>query len=157
MDTGGCFPGVRAAVSWSWPQNSILWQGQEWWSYTSTPPYVFMVWRLLTYLLTYGDEPFLRSCQLCSHSRTSQHFREPEGSSSCSQEPSTGPYPEPDRSSPYPSYLFKIYFNIVHPPTSWSSWWSLSFSLSHQYSICTPLLPIHAICPAHLILSWRGA
>jgi hypothetical protein len=54
-----------------------------------------------TYLLTYGAEPFLRSCQLCSHSGTSQHFKEPEGSSPCSQDPSTGPYPELDRSSPY--------------------------------------------------------
>jgi hypothetical protein len=26
---------------------------------------------------------------------------EPEGSLLCSQEPSTGPYPQPDRSSPY--------------------------------------------------------
>jgi hypothetical protein len=26
---------------------------------------------------------------------------EPEGSLSCSQEPSTGPYPEPDQASPY--------------------------------------------------------
>jgi hypothetical protein len=49
---------------------------------------------LLTYLLTYGAEPFLRSHQLCSHSRTSQHFMEPEVSSPCSQEPSSGPYPE---------------------------------------------------------------
>jgi hypothetical protein len=51
------------------------------------------------YLLTYGAEPFLRSCQMCSHSGTSQRFKEPECSSPCSQEPSTGPYPEPDRSS----------------------------------------------------------
>jgi hypothetical protein len=50
--------------------------------------------------LTYGADPFLRSCQLCSHSRTSQHFMEPEGSLWCSQELSTAPYPEPDRSSP---------------------------------------------------------
>jgi hypothetical protein len=54
-----------------------------------------------TYLLTYGAESFLRSCQLCSHSRTSQHFTEPESSLPCSQVPSIGPYPEPDRSSPH--------------------------------------------------------
>jgi hypothetical protein len=34
---------------------------------------------MLTYLLTYGAERFLRTHQLCSHSRTSQHFVEPEG------------------------------------------------------------------------------
>jgi hypothetical protein len=49
--------------------------------------------------------------------------KEPEGSSPCSQEPSTGPYPEPVRSRPYHPILSlsKIHFNIVHPPTSWSS------------------------------------
>jgi hypothetical protein len=31
-----------------------------------------------------------------------------------------------------PSYLSKIHFYIVHPSTSWSSQWSLSFWLSHQ-------------------------
>jgi hypothetical protein len=51
------------------------------------------------YLLTYGAEPSLRSRKLCSHSRTSQHFMEPEGSLPCSQEPSIGPYPEPDLST----------------------------------------------------------
>jgi hypothetical protein len=61
----------------------------------STKCFVF-----ICYLLTYVAEPFLRSCQLCSHSRTSQHFMEPENSSPCSQEPSTNPYPEPDRSIP---------------------------------------------------------
>jgi hypothetical protein len=34
-----------------------------------------------------------------------------------------------------PSYLSKIHFNIVHPPTSWSSQWSPSFWFSHQYPL----------------------
>jgi hypothetical protein len=50
-----------------------------------------------------------------------------------------------------PSYFSQINFNIVHPPTSWSSHSSLSFWISHQYPICI-LLPIRATCTAHLIL-----
>jgi hypothetical protein len=36
-----------------------------------------------TYLFTHGAEPFMRSRQMCSHLRTSQHFMESEGSLSC--------------------------------------------------------------------------
>jgi hypothetical protein len=51
--------------------------------------------------LTHGAEPYLRSRQLSSYSRTSKNFMEPEGLLPCSQKPSTGPYLEPDRSNPY--------------------------------------------------------
>jgi hypothetical protein len=57
--------------------------------------------RVNKYILTHGAEASLRSCQLCSHSRTSQRFMEPEGSLPPSQEPSTGPYPQPDWSNPH--------------------------------------------------------
>jgi hypothetical protein len=77
---------------------------------------------------------------------------EPEDSLERSEEHSNGPYPEPDWYRPYQLNLSKIHFNIVHPPMSWSSQGTLSFSLSHRYPICIPLLPIRATCPAHLIL-----
>jgi hypothetical protein len=62
----------------------------------------------VVYSLTHGTQPFFRSRQLCSHSRTSQHFMEPEGSLPSSEEPSTGPYPETNKSNPqHASYLSK--------------------------------------------------
>jgi hypothetical protein len=55
----------------------IRWSPNEWPSVCREIP---VFWTSNTYLLIYGAEPFLRSCQLCSPSGTSQHFMEPEGS-----------------------------------------------------------------------------
>jgi hypothetical protein len=43
----------------------------------------------------------------------------------------------------------KEHFNIVHPPTSRSSQWSLSFCFSHQYPICIVYLYIHSHIRLH--------
>ena len=57
---------------------------------------------ILTYLLTcllHGAESFLRSQLVCSQSRNSPHFMEPEGSLPHSQASATCPYPWPTQSS----------------------------------------------------------
>jgi hypothetical protein len=49
---------------------------------------------------------------------------EPESSLLSSQEPYTDPYLEPDQTSPHhPILSYKSHFNIIHPPTFWSSNW----------------------------------
>jgi hypothetical protein len=53
-----------------------------------------------------------------------------------------------------PSYLSKIHFNIVHPRTSSSSQWSLSFWVSHLYPICIPLLHHSCYMPRPYHPSW---
>jgi hypothetical protein len=49
----------------------------------------------------HGVESFLRSLESLSYSRIYQHFMEPEGLLTRSQQPATYPYPDPDQSSPY--------------------------------------------------------
>jgi hypothetical protein len=53
-------------------------------------------------ILTQGNRVFLKTRQMLNYSRISQHFLESEGS----QEPCTGPYPQPDESIPYHPLLF---------------------------------------------------
>jgi hypothetical protein len=54
----------------------------------------------MSYLLTYGAEPSWEAANCAAIQKILSNFKEPEGSSPCSQEPSTGPYPEPVQSSP---------------------------------------------------------
>jgi hypothetical protein len=54
----------------------------------------------ITYLLT-ELSPSREAANCAAIQEIPSNFKEPEGSSPCSQEPSTGPYPEPVRSSPY--------------------------------------------------------
>jgi hypothetical protein len=80
---------------------------------------------------------------------------EPEGSISCPQEPSTGPYPEPYQSNPLhsiPSYISKIHFNIVHPLRFGLP--SVLFQSGFPTNVLHAFLfsPIRATCSAHLIL-----
>jgi hypothetical protein len=61
---------------------------------------LFGIFQFFTHWL-HGAEHFLRSHQSRSYSRIYEHFMKPEGLLLFSQEPFTGPYPEPDQSSRY--------------------------------------------------------
>jgi hypothetical protein len=69
-------------------------------NHLSTTYWLYLVTKHLPNQL-HGAEPLLRRPKMCSYSRISKHFMELEDSLLCSQEPSTGPYPEPDQFSPY--------------------------------------------------------
>jgi hypothetical protein len=53
----------KVARAWSWPLTFTYSRGQEWWRYTSTPPYVFLAWCIIkhrdnltfTFILRKGD------------------------------------------------------------------------------------------------------
>jgi hypothetical protein len=79
--TSFCFA-VKQKVSWNWSfrvRPCPAWQrrastcGRALLPHADKHVFVFNNY-LLTYLLMYGAETFLRSCQLCSHSGNSQQF-----------------------------------------------------------------------------------
>jgi len=78
---------------------------------------------------------------------------EHKGSLPHSQMPANCPYPEPDRSSPCPTFDFlKIHLNIILPSTPGSPTWSPSLRFPHQTPVYAFPLSICATCPAPLIL-----
>jgi hypothetical protein len=77
---------------------------------------------------------------------------EHEGLLLYSQNPATGPYPEPaDSSSSIDPYLPKVRLNVILPPTPRSSPWPLAFGPPNQNPVNTSPLPhaCHMSRPPH--------
>ena len=109
---------------------------------------------LVNYLLTHSTErsPSWEANRFSASQEIPHILWNPEGSLPHSQVPATCPYPEPARSSPYPtSHLLKIHLNIILPSTPGSPKWFFPSGFPTK-PLYTPLIsPIRATCPAHLI------
>jgi hypothetical protein len=89
-------------------------RSSPYWSVTCI--FVFLVVFNFLDSLTHEAEPFLRSCQLCSHSSTSHDFMEPEVSLPCWQSPPLVPIlNQINPIHTIPSYLKSISILSTHP------------------------------------------
>ena len=97
---------------------------------------------------------FFRSHQVLGFSRNYPQFIDSEGSSPCSQQPTTYPYPESHQSDPSaPNYIFKAHFNIILTSTSRSPKCSSPLRFHHQNPLCSS--PLHLPTVAHAEPTWR--
>jgi hypothetical protein len=78
--------------------------------------YIYWVMWDLTYLLT-ELSPSWEAVNCAAIQEIPSNFKEPEGSSPCSQQPSSGPYPEPVRSSPHHPILYPLERRIRGAPS----------------------------------------
>jgi len=73
---------------------------------------------------------------------------EPKSSLPQSKVPANCPYPEPARSSPFPtSHFLKINFNIILPSTPGFPKWFLSLRCTHQNPVHASPLPHNRYMP----------
>jgi hypothetical protein len=80
----------------------------------------------------------------------SQHFIEPEGLLPCSQEPSTGPYPEPDQSNPHhPILILSTHLHLGLPSGRLPS----GFPINIRYAFIFSPFVLHAP-PISSFLTW---
>jgi hypothetical protein len=102
-------PGRKNFIRWSWEGTFVVWEVPL--SNIERITGTFFVLRdsptslqanagIIGYLLTVLG-PSWEDADCAATQDIPSNFKEPEGSTPCSQEPSTGPYPEPDCSSPY--------------------------------------------------------
>jgi hypothetical protein len=79
---------------------------------------------------------------------------EPEGSLPCSQEPSTGLYPQLDQCSPYHPILslFKIHLNIILPLRLFLLSYLLPSGFPTKILYVSVFSHMRAACPSHLTL-----
>lgn len=68
----------------------------------------------------------------------------------CRKEPATGPYPQPDKSHPYPDILFKVNFNFITQLSLPSDLFSPDSSTETVYALLMPSM--QSTCPVHPVL-----